>query len=500
MNWLDRTIAWLSPESAYKRLGYRKAVNDMRSYDAAGDDHLNAGWRAVNAKAESTDGMYRDTIRARSRDLERNSDILESVVLAFERNVVGGGFKLQAKTENEDLNTAIESLFKLWCRPKNCDVTQQQSFSEICQMLVRRQKVDGGIIVVLRYIDDGVVPLSLQIYEVDDLDTMISTTTTKKIVNGIEYNAYNRPVAYYLKKYDAFGNYIGTSERIDAKDVLFLFKKKRPSQLREMSELSSTLPRVRDMNQFMEAVSVKERVAALLAVLIKRITPNNGGGLGRGTGQPDKRTGYAGKMLSPGMMMELNPGDDVHVVQPPAQAANSAEFIRLQQRLSGSAQGISYEVAARDMSQVNYSSARQGLLEDQKTYLMQQQYLIDHFFIPVYEAFIESAVLAGKISIKDFHTKKENYLQHEWIAPGMKWIDPLKEANANKIALETNQTTLAEIAGNTGNDWREIIDQRAREIEYMKEKGVINSESATKSEEIDKLIEETDDEKPEDES
>lgn len=172
-----------------------------------------------------------------------------------------------------------------------------------------------------------------------------------------------------------------------------------------MSELSSTLPRVRDMNQFMEAVSVKERVAALLAVLIKRMTPS-GGALGRGNGQPDKRTGYAGKMLSPGMMMELNPGDDVHVVQPPAQAANSAEFIRLQQRLSGSAQGISYEVAARDMSQVNYSSARQGLLEDQKTYLMQQQYLIDHFFIPVYEAFIESAVLAGKISIKDFHTKK----------------------------------------------------------------------------------------------
>ena len=34
----------------------------------------------------------------------------------------------------------------------------------------------------------------------------------------------------------------------------------------------------------------------------------------------------------------------------------------------------------------------------------------------------------------------------------------------------------------------------------MKEKGVINSESTTKSEEIDKLIEETDDEKPEDES
>lgn len=497
MNILDRTIAWLSPERAYRRMNYRQAVDEMRSYDAAANDYLNAGWRAVNAKAEVTDGMYRDTIRARSRDLERNSDILESVILAFERNVVGGGFNLQAKTENEELNSQIEALFKLWCRPKNCDVTHQQSFSEICQMLVRRQKVDGGIIVVMRYIDDGIVPLALQMYEVDDLDTMIPPTTTAKIVNGIEYNSYNRPVAYYLKKYDAYGNYIGTSERVDAQHVLFLFSKKRPSQLREMSELSSTIPRVRDMNQFMEAVSVKERVAALLAVLIKRMTPG-GGTVGRSS--TDKRIGYNGKMLSPGMIMELNPGDDVHVVQPPAQAANSSEFIRLQQRLSGSSQGISYEVAARDMSQVNYSSARQGLIEDQKTYLMKQQYLTEHFLIPVYEAFLESAILAGKISISDFHTKKEMYLQHEWIAPGMKWIDPLKEANANKIALETNQTTLAEIAGSTGNDWREIIDQRAKEIEYMKLKGVISDETGIDEDEIDKLIQETEDEKSDDES
>lgn len=498
MNFLDRTIAWVDPERAYKRMAYRQAVIEARSYDAAGDDHLNAGWRAVNAKAETTDGMYRDTIRARSRDLERNSDILESVVLAFERNVVGGGFNLQAKTEDEELDTKIENLFKLWSRPKNCDVTQQQSFSEICQMLVRRQKVDGGIIVVMRYIDDGIVPLSLQMYEVDDLDTMIPLTENKRVVNGIEYNAYNRPVAYYLKKYDPYGNYNGTSERVDAKDVLFLFKKRRPSQLREISELSSTLPRVRDMNQFMEAVSVKERVAALLAVLIKRMVPGGGNGQFTGRGSTDRRVGYNGKMLSPGMIMELNPGDDVHVVQPPAQAANSAEFIRLQQRLSGASQGISYEVAARDMSQVNYSSARQGLLEDQKTYLMQQQYLIDHFLIPVYEAFLESAVLSGKLSIKDYHTQKERYLQHSWIAPGMKWIDPLKEANANKIMLENNLTTLEEIAASTGKDWREMIEQRAIEIEYMTLKGVINSETGINQDEIDKLIKETDDEESDD--
>lgn len=140
------------------------------------------------------------------------------------------------------------------------------------------------------------------------------------------------------------------------------------------------------------------------------------------------------------------------------------------------------------MSQVNYSSARQGLLEDQKTYFMYQKFLIDHFLTPIYESFIEAAVLAGKLDIKDFYKDKEKYLYHEWIAPGMKWIDPLKEANANRIALETNQTTLAEIAGSRGSDWKELIDQRAKEIEYMRLKGVITNESGIDETEIKKLI------------
>ena len=42
--------------------------------------------------------------------------------------------------------------------------------------------------------------------------------------------------------------------------------------------------------------------------------------------------------------------------------------IKLLQRLTGAGQGISYEATSRDMSQTNYSSARQGLIEDSMTY------------------------------------------------------------------------------------------------------------------------------------
>lgn len=435
------------------------------------------GWRAVNASAEQTDGMYRETIRARSRDLERNSDMMESILLAFERNVVGTGFKLQAKTTNEELNTKIEKLWKEWCKPRNCDVTFQQSFDAMSRMAIRRKKVDGGIIFVKRYTKDGILPFSLQMREVDDLDTMQNNKNNVRIINGIEYNEFNRPIAYYFKSYDATGFYSGKSERIKADDVIFLWNKKRPSQIREMSEMSQTIPRIRDVNSYMEAVSVKERVAACLSVFIKRQSPT-AGSIGR-SGKNSSNT-YDGKTLSPGMIMELNPGDDIAAVNPPAQGASAADFVRLQQRLTGSGQGMSYEVTARDMSQVNYSSARQGLIEDQKTYAIEQKYLIDHFLAEVYGTFLISAVLSGAIDIKDFWSEKQDYLQHDWTPPGQKWIDPLKEANANRISLATNQSTLAEIAAQTGQDWREIIDQRAREMEYMKEKGVMEIESQSK--------------------
>lgn len=479
MSWFENTIAFFSPQAAYKRAAWRNSYNEIKSYDAGSDDRLNAGWRTVNMAAEQTDGAYRDTIRSRSRDLERNSDMFESIIRAFERNVVGAGFKVQAKTSDEDLNTQLESLWKEWCKAKNCDVTGQQSFAAMCRMALRRKKVDGGILFVKRYTKGGLVPFVLQIREVDDLDTMQSSSSKRRIVNGIEYNEYNKPIAYYFKQYDIKGFYSGKSERIEATDVIFLWEKKRPSQIREISETATTITRIRDVNSYMEAVSMKERVAACLSVFIRSSDPKNGVGI-TGRNKRGFEQDYEGKKLVPGMITGLNPGEDISVVQPPAQGASAAEFVRLQQRLAGSGTGISYEATARDMSQVNYSSARQGLIEDQKTYAIEQEYLIDHLLTEVYETFLISVVLSGAINIKDFWNNKSKYLTHSWTPPGQKWIDPLKEVNANMRALDSNQTTLAEIAAQSGQDWKDIIEQRAREMEYMLEKGVIKIEEKTR--------------------
>ena len=69
-----------------------------------------------------------------------------SAVLGIIRNVVNTGIRMQARTENEEINTKIEALWNAWCQPAQCDVTGQQSFYEMQRMILRRKIVDGEIL------------------------------------------------------------------------------------------------------------------------------------------------------------------------------------------------------------------------------------------------------------------------------------------------------------------------------------------------------------------
>lgn len=480
LNFIDKFVGFVSPSRGYARAAWREEL--QRQYDAGNRGGFNSGWTPVNGTAEQINGPDRDILRIRARDIERNADSCESIILAFKRHVIGTGIRLQAKIKNskgeddEKLNNEVEELWKTWCRARNCDLTGQQSFKEICEMIIRRYLVDGGVILQKVYSSYGIVPFQIQAREIDDLDSTLyfsylSNKEGNRVYGGIELDRYNRPVAYHFKKYTPDGFYTGETERIEAKNVIFLWDKTRPSQVREISNMARALPRVRDLNQFIEAVSIKERILACFSIFIKKITPG-GIGVGRGNVKGNDTTTFNETKVSPGMITRLDPGDDIEVANPAGQASDATGFISTMQRLTGAGMGLSYEATSRDMSQVNYSSARQGLIEDYGTYSDLQTKLIEHVFTEVYTEFIISAVLSGKLQIKDFWNNKDRYLKHIWIPPGMPWIDPYKEAMGNKIALETNQTTLERIHAKQGLDYKEVLLQREREKKMEKDYGL----------------------------
>lgn len=111
------------------------------------------------------------------------------------------------------------------------------------------------------------------------------------------------------------------------------------------------------------------------------------------------------------------------------------------------------------------------MIEDGLTYDDEKELLLE-IMDEIYETFVISCVLAGIISVPDFWENKEKYMNHIWTAAPKKWIDPAKEASANKIALNTGQKTFQQIAEENGRDWREQLDDTLEVLAYAKENGL----------------------------
>lgn len=468
-----------------------------RNYDAAKNDRLGGNWQPVSKlSAEETDRPYRSALLYRARDLERNSDIVESAINGIIRNAIGAnGIIPQAHVNkasgapNERLNDAIEELWREWSRPEHCDASGAQSFAELQSMILRRRIVDGEIFVRKIISKNGRFPLKLQVFEPDQLDTM---RQGPRIHEGIEVDEYLRPVAYYFLP-DALETPLynaGNSIKVPADQIIHLFNKKRPSQIHGLSELAIVMNRIRDTGEFIDAELVAARIAACFALFVTKQNPSGFMGTGRSNFETDAR-GNPLKTIEPGMIEILAPGESVIEAKPNHPNTGAGEFVSLQQRLAAAGLGQSYEMLSRDLSKVSYSSVRQGHLEDRKSFEMFQKYLVIHLCVPVWEAFLTSAVLAGLVKIPDFERNKSRYIGARWITPGWQWVDPLKEVNASTQALLIGASTLEEICGQKGLDWQEVLKQRARELEYASTLGInLNTEPGKEVNDVEEEPEE----------
>ena len=90
----------------------------------------------------------------------------------------------------------------------------------------------------------------------------------------------------------------------------------------------------------------------------------------------------------------------------------------------------------------------------------------------VYEAFVISGYLCGLFTMPGFWDKKADFLEHAWVKAPKRWIDPAKESNANKIALQTGQKTFQDICAEQGKDWKDAVDETAEVLKYGRTVGV----------------------------
>lgn len=462
---LDDFIAVFSPEAAARRRSWRDAYS---AYDAASSTRKDLPF-ASDGKAEQINTGSRHTIRARVRDLERNSEVVSGMLHALENNVIGSKINMQAASNDDDFNQRIEELFGDWMHSENCDITEAQNLTEITKMCLRRWLIDGGVLAVYCY-DQSEYGLKLQIREVDDLvaESNPGLANGNLISNGIEMNKYGKPIYYLLNKYNPDGYSTDlTPEKVEAARVDFLWRKERASQFREISPLAKSVVRINDLDDYTNAVAFQQKTMACVSAFVE--SDNYSTQAGRPVNTND---GRRLKDLHAGSITYLRPGEKIKPFIPNGQATEMENYVVTELRMIAAAQGLSLESATRNVERVNYSSARQNMLADQQTYKSLREFMIEHFLRKLYKRFVKQCWLKGLLNDTSFNPNDKTYYEAKWLTEGLPWIDPLKEANANAVQLANGGMSFQRYCADNGADWRERLEEMAEVQKYADELGV----------------------------
>lgn len=475
---IDRFIGWFSPGAQVKREAARALLAQMGQFSAADVTKLRSDWILPGSIDGQTPDAYElSVLRERSRDAVRNDPIGHGALSTYSENIVGTGLTPQSRMRGAVLGLSdervsvlqkqAESAWEIFGKMAGSD--NRLTMDEIQFLALTKIIEDGETIAIPTWADEPWRPFGrcIELLESERLSNG-RNSFDGKIKNGIRFGDRGQPVSYFITKarakWDA--NEIAAFDKNGRPKVLHIFPTRRPGQQRGIPVFAPIMTLMRDRAKFMEATLVNARVAACLAVFI---TSQNPTGL-FGTESTDS-TGTVAE-LSPGMVSRLRNGDSINVVNPNQPGDNFSPFIESLHRLTGVALGLPYELLMKDFSKTNYSSARASLLEGRRMFKRWRSWFSQKLCQPIWEMVLEEAYLRGMFDAPDFYKFKHEYCRALWIGGSWGWVDPVKEVEAARKAIDYGLSNLAEECSAQGRDWEENIEQLAREKAHIESKGV----------------------------
>jgi lambda family phage portal protein len=454
-------------------------------HEAAGRGRRSLAWMPGNPGAVAAMLATNAELRIKSRDLVRRNAWAQAGIEAFVANAVGTGIKPQSLSPDETFKAAVQALWRDWS--EEADAAGQTDFYGL-QALACRAMLEGGECLIRlrpRRPEDGlVVPLQLQLLEPEHLPITLNTELPSGNVvrSGIEFDSLGRRVAYHLyRAHPEDGRLAPMSGqggldtvRVDAREVIHLYRVLRPGQIRGEPWLSRALVKLNELDQYDDAELVRKKTAAMFAGFVTRQRPEDSL---MGEGAADSE-GVALAGLEPGTLQILEPGEDIKFSDPADVGGSYSEFLRTQFRAVAAAIGVTYEQLTGDLTGVNYSSIRAGMLEfRRRCEMVQHGVLVHQLCRPVWAAWMKQAVLSGALDAPGFArggaARRRQYLQAKWIPQGWQWVDPEKEFKAMLLAIRSGLMSRSEAISAFGYDAEDVDREIAADNQRADDLGLI---------------------------
>jgi lambda family phage portal protein len=428
------------------------------TYDGASAGRRTHGWYAPSSDVNVELMGSLVWLRNRSRELIRNNPYAVKAVEELAGNAVGTGIVPQAKTGDLNIDKTIDTEWSYFV--EQCDTPQRLDFYGM-QALVMRTMAESGEAVLRfrpRLTEDNLrVPLQLQLLEADFLDQYRTMGTVNgHVMQGVQFDLLGRRVAYWIYTYHPGGVLILNprggiiSQPVPANQILHAYRVLRPGQVRGVPWLAPVMLALRDLDDYSDAERVRKKIEACMVAMVTQPEGIDGSWMGfKGT---DPLTTHPVEGFQPGMVSYLKPGEDVKFNNPTA-LGGYREYKTTELEAIMAGLGIPYELGTGDMSKVNFSSWRGGMLGFRNTI---ENYrwltLIPMFCMPVRRRVIDTLVLLGKIPARAVDDPKLNLYATQWTAPRFESVDPVKDAEAALKDVRMGRKTWFEAVLENGFD------------------------------------------------
>lgn len=506
-NLADRVVRYFNPIKGNARL-LARLQSGMAGAMLGGyvgtsrSDRALSGWRTAVGSPDTDILTDLQTLRDRSRWLARNSPLGGGAINTTVTNVVGGGLKLQARIDRTVLNMTddqadawealVEREWRLFA--KHCDAMRTLSFGWLQEVAFRSALESGDVFAVLPRIDKQQSPygLSVQLIEADRVTNPDNKPDSKEIAGGVERDEYGAPIAYHIQSTHPGEAYATGSKvtwtrvraRGDAsgrRQVIHLFRMIRPGQVRGVPFLAPVIRELKQISRYTDAELMAAVISGMLTVFVKS---DVNGDSPLAPMSPTEETGAAAGdadiKLGNGAVVGLAPGEDIATVNPSRPNANFDPFFEAIVKQIGLSLEIPKEVLLKHFT-ASYSAARAALLEAWKFFRNRRDWLAESFCQPIYEAFLEEAIVNDRIPAPGYFSDpiiREAYCRAEWIGPAKGMINEKDEVEAAALRIEKNLSTLdRETSELTGGDWETNVRQRQKEQRMVAEAGLLPVET-----------------------
>ncbi|ELO3466643.1 phage portal protein [Salmonella enterica] len=392
--------------------------------------------------------------------------------------VVGTGlspktFIMKGGKLDTETNTMLENAFWRWAgSQKRFSRNGKLNFLELLKMCEKERVMGGEAFVVLH--DEG-RDLQVSVLGADKCDW----TDCRKLDNGntvyqgIEYDSETiRPVAYWFRRYDLFTQtFTGEKYRVDAEKVLHYYIPATAEALRGVTDFLPVIKDIAHMDAFRETAIIQKRIAASSMGFIER-PKAEGNDFDTGEDEDNYQPPSIVTDFEPGTIQELEAGATIKSIQATQGGDDFDKFNEAM--LTAVSMGLSsYKTALTgDTSSVNYSAARFGALMERNRFKGNQDRLIDIVVMPLFEAFLNHAVLHSLVNIR--MTQIDNIILNTTvIRPKYESVDPIKDINAEVMLIEKGLKSRSAVIMERGEDPVQVF----KEIEAEKEHINISEES-----------------------